>query len=334
MLTRKRIIAIPQEQHNENNTKIETKYNEIIGGSVKLVSTAQESGILAQEIGILAQPQQEDLIQHNEPKLEYTLEPIIEEKPEIYYDELNSKYIIQEDEFTNKDILDIILKKENHPVIEKYIFSIKGDDQDGYEYEFTQSTVTKELEIMMKIQNYIYEIIQQYDHISLTKDDTSENKNNIIFFYYQLIIFFYKYILPQYETVRSAKIGATLTYRMSSIILKNILSVQDHTDKIQNYLIELADAKNSIITKLDALKISSQHNSNKTTLLNTDSEEDELDLDEDKESSDESSSSDLTGGKTPKSKNMNITNITNIDSELFSRIRTSERENNYYEEVI
>jgi len=326
MLTRKKIKT--NQENSENN-------NSIIGG----YKETNDSHIDNKKDNVIILSDKESEKKDLEPSHKIVEEPVLNHEAnhvnneinndfsQVFYDIENNMYVIKneaESKFTNNDVIDIInSKKNNNNTISEYFFKLKGDPQNGYEYDFINTPFTTNIDVMMRIQNFIYDIIQQYDQLSLTRDDNLDSKNNLIFFYYQLIIFFYKTTLPLHDTIKAAKIGATITYRFSSIILKNIISMQEQTDNIKQYISELAVAKNTIIQKLS--NGSTNNSISKTTIFNSNKSDIESKDDSEEDNEEDSEDDESTSNKR--------STIYNSDqySDMFSKPNSSEV-HNYYEE--
>ena len=84
-------------------------------------------------------------------------------------------------------------REDGKTCIKKYIFIITANFQLGInEFNFVNSIFTQNLDSMIKLQNYIYESINQFD--SLDVGEAENYKNILTLFYYQLIIFIFKNI--------------------------------------------------------------------------------------------------------------------------------------------
>ena len=159
----------------------------------------------------------------------------------------NNYYIIYENNkieciISNEILLKSILNHDqNNYHIKKYLFITNWNLQfENYEFNFQNSILTNNFDIMIRIQNFIYETLINFNNLNLT--DNFNYQEIIIYFYFQLIIYLFnnynRYELSN-DLSKISKIYSSLVYRFSSIILKNIL-------KIQNLLIENTDNINKL----------------------------------------------------------------------------------------
>jgi hypothetical protein len=186
-------------------------------------------------------------------------------------DENNSYTIYSNSEIeciiTNNDILKNMIDN-NNIYIKKYIYTLSYNPTlEVNEFNFINSIFTSNLDIIIKLQNFVYDIINNNlsHHISgelrtvvRNHDENNEIKNDnldneiLLFFYYQLIIWLFKNISifennDSNNSNKISKVFSTLTYRFSSLILKNVINVQKMCDSNLESLNEINIMKNEIM---------------------------------------------------------------------------------------
>jgi len=180
----------------------------------------------------------------------------------IEWDDNDNCYIIYnqnkiEYKISNDNILKSILNQEhNHISIKKFIFITTWNSQvENYEFNFLDTIFTNNFDIMIKMQNFIYDTLINFDNLNIS--DTYNYKDIIIIFYYQLIIFLFnnynKYLLIN-DINKLSRLYSSLTYRFSSIILKNILNIKNDIDENNNLLNKLLLTKSDILLKINNIK--------------------------------------------------------------------------------
>ena len=189
-----------------------------------------------------------------------------ENNKEIYFNDNINSYVIyfnnQTYTLSNVDIIQYIQKFQvTDPLIENFIFTISVFN-DVPEYKFVyNSTFTKNIDIMFKLQNDIYNILQENDFIT---------QQNLFKFYYQLIIFIYKtpYNL-NYEITKINNIFSFLSYRFSTIILKQNIHLQQQQQFLNTQINKINNDKhkihlniNKLNEKIDNLSINSNNSYN------------------------------------------------------------------------
>ena len=155
---------------------------------------------------------------------------------------------------SNDDIVNAIVNPEvENPIVSKYLFMITYNRvKKQFEFNFLKTQFTKNLEMMVKLQNYIYDILMS----ELSPDDEDENtiKENLMIFYYQLTIFLFKSIIPiadfYSDKDKISKIISFITFRYSSLILKNIMIIKEENNNINNKLDTILEIKNNIYSKI------------------------------------------------------------------------------------
>jgi hypothetical protein len=174
-------------------------------------------------------------------------------------DEQNS-YLIYENNildctFNNKDILAYILNSNNGKLcIKKYIFIISKNSNDVNEFNFINSIFTSNFDHIVRLQNFIYDSINNFN--SLDIENSSDYQEILLLFYYQLIIWLFKNI-SIYEnnenTLKISKLYSCFCYRFSSLILKNILKIENSCLENNNNIDKLIILKDNILTQINYL---------------------------------------------------------------------------------
>ena len=155
---------------------------------------------------------------------------------------------------TNEDIVNAITNPEvENVIVSRYIFIITYNRiKKQFEFNFLKTPFTSNLEIMVKLQNYIYDILMA----EISADDENINclKENLMIFYYQLTLFLFKSIIPVADFYsdkdKISKIISFITFRYSSLILKNIMSIKEENEIINNKLESLLEIKNNIYSQI------------------------------------------------------------------------------------
>ena len=234
---------------------------------------------------------------------------------------------------TNNDILNNILNNDNNNNnIKKYIFILSYNPISGVsEFNFINSVFTSNLDLIIKLQNFIYDTLN------------NENMNNdiLLFFYYQLIIWLFKNIsLFENHKLNDklSKVYSSISYRFSSLILKNIIKIKDMYSSNSESIDQLLKIKNELIHKLDnmnnTLSTSNNTNSNNTSSNNTSSNNTNSD-----DTNSDNTNSDNTSSKNYVEDNiLNKYNIVNKDglqitnfNDLFTEENSDNSVNGYTE---
>jgi hypothetical protein len=181
-------------------------------------------------------------------------------KQDVIYDEISNIYIImdydnQKKILKNEDILNYIFNHKDNELIKKYIFTINYNMVNKqFEFNLIVSKFTENIEIMIKLLNFINDYINN--------NDINENIDKLIIFYFQVIIFLFKNILQvsKYDKLKLAKYSSYLSYKYSTMVLKKISNIEYNNLIIKNNLQSVFEIKNNLLTKLN--EISSLQNSN------------------------------------------------------------------------
>jgi len=182
------------------------------------------------------------------------------------WDEDKNSYNIYENNvicgyFNNNDILKSIITGSNHnKYIKKYFFIISfNKENEVYEFNFIDSVFTDNLELVIKIQNFIFDLINQID---LLENDSEEN---LLIFNYQFIIYlFQKNNFINIDPIKIAKFYSTITYRYSSLVLKNVMKIENKNMSIATDITKLIEIKKDIYEQINSLenKINKINNNN------------------------------------------------------------------------
>jgi hypothetical protein len=122
-----------------------------------------------------------------------------------------------------------------------------------FEFNLIISKFTENIEIMIKLLNFINDYINN--------NDINENIDKLLIFYFQVIIFLFKNILQvsKYDKLKLAKYSAYLSYKYSTMILKKISNIEYNNLIIKDNLQSVFEIKKNLLTKLN--EISSLMNS-------------------------------------------------------------------------
>jgi len=184
-------------------------------------------------------------------------------KEDIIYDEQSSSYIIidydnEKKTLKNEDILNYIFNHKENELIKKYIFTINYNMiNKQFEFNFIVSKFTENIEIMIKLLNFINDYINNNE-----KDIMSENIDKLMIFFYQIIIFIFKNILQvsKYDKLKLAKYSSYLSYKYSTMVLKKISNIENNNLIINNTFQSLFDIKKDLLSKFN--QVCSLQNSN------------------------------------------------------------------------
>jgi hypothetical protein len=186
---------------------------------------------------------------------------------------------------SNDNILKSILSQEHNDFgIKKYIFITTWNSiAENFEFNFVESVLTNDFDMMIKIQNFIYDILNSFDNLDVT--DTYNYQETILMFYYQLIIYLFNkqntYIKLN-EPNKIARVYSSLVYRFSSLVLKNIFTIKNDLyenneilNKLLSIRIDILSQINFINEKIDfnfeqpQIKFNNFDESNTDTYTNT-----------------------------------------------------------------
>lgn len=185
----------------------------------------------------------------------------------VNYDDEKNSYIITynnsiESIFTHKDILDALMESNNtNYVIRQYFFIVSHNQETGVnEINFVNSPVTCNIEIMIKIQNYFYELLNSSTDNALVFD-------KLLFLYYQLIIYLFRNY-PRYENyAKIQKFYSTLSFRFSSLVLKQLVELQKVNTEMELKIQQIESTKDELIAHISGISLSTNktQNTNATT---------------------------------------------------------------------
>ena len=172
------------------------------------------------------------------------------------WDEDKNSYIIYENNeicgyFNNNDILRSIITGSNqNKYIKKFFFIISfNKENEVYEFNFIDSVFTNNIELVIRIQNFMFDLINQTD---LLEDDSQEN---MLIFNYQLIIYlFQKNNFVNADPTKIAKFYSTITYRYSSLVLKNVMKIESKNMSIASDITKLIEIKKDIYEQINSLE--------------------------------------------------------------------------------
>ena len=171
--------------------------------------------------------------------------------------------------------------------IKKYIFIIsKNEVTSNYEFNFINTIFTNNLDIMIKLQNFIYETLNNYNITDDNYSDKETCKNGdkleiLLLFYYQLIIWLFKNQCQyenKYDNNKIIKFFSSLTYRFSILVLKNALKIKNDLSKNKLQINQIIKLKDNLLDE-----INNKNNIN----YDSDNENDDDDDDENDNESDE-----------------------------------------------
>ena len=150
---------------------------------------------------------------------------------------------------------------------------------ENYEFNFINSIFTNNLDIMIQLQNFIYDTLMNFDNLNVS--DTYNYYDTILIFYYQLIIFLfnnYNLYLVSSDQNKISRIYSSLSYRFSSLILKNVFKIKNDIDENNETLNKLILIRTDILSqisyineKINQNQINQINQENSDILLNTES---------------------------------------------------------------
>ena len=180
----------------------------------------------------------------------------LKKEEDVIFDDQSNSYIIidydnQKKILKNEDILNFIFNQKDNELIKKYIFTINYNMVNKqFEFNLIVSKFTENIEIMIKLLNFINDYINNNE-----KDMMTENIDKLMVFYYQLIIFLFKNILQvsKYDKLKLAKYSSYLSYKYSTMILKKISNIEINNLIINNNLQSLLLIKKDLLTQLNEI---------------------------------------------------------------------------------
>lgn len=180
---------------------------------------------------------------------------------EIKWNDIDNSFIIYntntndvECKIYNESILKYIINNETNDVcIKKYIFIISWNSQiESFEFNFIDTIFTSNFDMMIKLQNFIYDTIINFDNLDIS--DTYNYKETILMFYFQMIIYLFnnyeKYIVKN-EQNKISRVCSSIVYRFSSLILKNILKIKNNIDENNKILNDLMLYRTDILSQIN-----------------------------------------------------------------------------------
>ena len=215
----------------------------------------------------------------------------------IKFDNEKNIYIVYdgneiECSLTNQEILrSIIDANNNNYCVRKYLFIVSFNKEKNVdEFYFDNSIFTNDLNLMMKVQNFIHDTIMQ--NLLIENNDVL---NILIIFYYQMIIFMFKNIYVYENQQDVSKIYSILTFRFSSLVLKQISKIQNDNDKIKLNCDKILDIKNKLSDKIDLLNkniVNSKIKTNVNVMTGGNDDSDDSDNSDDSDDDDDNNNSD------------------------------------------
>jgi len=255
-------------QNIEKEKNIES---EIVKPSIFTLSKKQENDIFVENDEIFRKEEifrKDDIFKHyniiRDGKIGNIFDAELkreERKEDVIFDEINNIYIIndydsQKKILKNEDILNYIFNHKDNELIKKYIFTINYNmATKQFEFNLIVSKFTENIEVMIKLLNFINDYINSIDKFT-------ENIDKLMIFYYQVIIFLFKNILmvSKYDKIKLAKYSSYLSYKYSTMILKKISYIEINNLLIKDNLQSLFDIKKDLFLQLN--QICSLQNSN------------------------------------------------------------------------
>jgi hypothetical protein len=180
---------------------------------------------------------------------------------EIKWNDVDNSYIILntnsneiEYKINNESILRYILNNETNEIgIKKYLFIISWNQQmDVFEFNFLDTIFTNNFDMMIKLQNFIYDTLINFDNLEIS--DTYNYKETIIMFYFQMIIFLFnnyeKYLINN-EQNKISRIYSSIVYRFSSLILKNTIKIKSINEENNKTLNDLMLMRSDVLSQIN-----------------------------------------------------------------------------------
>ncbi len=194
----------------------------------------------------------------------------------VKWDDIDNCYIFHNKyKIYNENILKYIVNNEtNENLIKKYIFIISWNSQiESFEFNFINSIFTLNFDIMIKLQNFIYDTLINFDNLNIS--DTYNYKESILMFYFQMIIFIfnnYEIYIKNNEQNKILRVCSSFVYRFSSLILKNILKINDNIDENNNLLNKLLLTRADIFSQINFINNKLERLNQNEQLLITETE--------------------------------------------------------------
>lgn len=256
------------------------------------------------------------------------------------WDDDKNAYVIynnnnMEDFFTNNDVIKSIINGANiNKSIKKYFFIIAhNSENNNNEFNFIDSVFTDNLDLIIKIQNELFDLINRNDLF----ENNDDNLDNLLIFNYQFIIYLFKKsnFLNNNDSNKIAKFYSTLTFRFSSLILKQVMKIENHNVGLLNDISKLFDIKKDIVSQLN--NIENYLENNKVDLsnsLNNTNDVDVINISTDDNSTDDSTDNSTDNNLELTKPNNNTRALDEIISSLTSKTtKQSDSLNNGYHEI-
>jgi hypothetical protein len=272
----------------------------------------------------------------------------ISKRNSVEWDDVKNAYVIYENDivdgyFTNNDIIKSVINGNNiNKNVKKYFFIIANNaETDNNEFNFIDSIFTDNLDLVIKIQNEIFDIINQNDFIEKNENDLE----NLLIFNYQFIIYLFKKFkfLDNNESNKIAKFYSTLTFRFSSLILKQLVKIENRNINIINDVAKLHDVKKDISSQLNNIEnyLENLHNKKETIQSNISDSSSKSKSNDNSDTiinistSDNNSTDDINKNSQSGSlSNKNETEKTSILDEIISSLSNKKsNQNNGYKEI-
>ena len=154
----------------------------------------------------------------------------------------------------NESILKYIVSNEITDIaIKKYLFIISWNNQtENFEFNFIDSIFTNNFDMMIKLQNFLYDILINFDNLDIS--DTYNYQESILMFYFQMTIYlfnnFEKYSINN-DLNKISRIYSSIVYRFSSLILKNILKIKNSINTNNVVLNDLMLLRSDIFSQIN-----------------------------------------------------------------------------------
>ncbi len=237
----------------EKNEKIEN--NPFHGGIIKLPINKSYRNILVNNK--IIEKNKDNFIEDKFTEDKFTEENITENNIEdnVIWDDRSSCYLLYDSNnelrtITNEDIVNYILNNKNNEIVKRYIFTINYNSiSEQCEYNLLVTKFTENIDIMIKLINFIGDSINNYENIG---NSSEEQVDKLMIFYYQIIIFMFKNILQtkNHDLVKLSKYSSYLCYKYSTMILKKIMKIDENNSNIKNSLEHLLIIKNNLSIQL------------------------------------------------------------------------------------
>lgn len=183
------------------------------------------------------------------------------ETVKINWNDIDNCYVISnvnsgtiECRIFNENILKYIVSNEINDIgIKRYLFIIGWNNQtEIFEFNFVDSVFTSNFDIMIKLQNWTYDTLKNFDNLDVS--DTYNYQEAIMMFYFQLVIYlfnnFEKYSVAN-ESSKISRIYSCIVYRFSSLVLKNVLNMKNLINSNNVVLNDLMALRSDIFSQIN-----------------------------------------------------------------------------------